>query len=313
MIGYVGPGGDSEDFLLENHSGTSASAPVRTERAQPDPRTVPGPDGEPVALHDFGGSGPTVLFAHATGMHGWMWREVAERLTDGARCVAPDLRGHGDSPFPASGDFAWWGFGRDVLAAAEAVPDEGGLIGVGHSMGATSLMFAELAAPGTFRELFLYEPAFGGEPDEEHGARVNLMSSIARKRRAVFASRAEALANFARKAPTSAYQASVLHDYVEHGFADGPDGDVRLKCRPEVEAAIYAHSYTPGAAERLGELKCPVTLMIGDRSDEPHQESVALLARLTGGQVVRLEGADHFGPMERPAALAAAIQRQVLG
>lgn len=303
----------SEDHLEEKRHGTSVQNPARAERGRPDPVHVSGPDGEPVAIHDFGGSGPTLLFAHATGMHGWMWREVAGRLTGRARCVAPDLRGHGDSPFPASDDFAWAGFGRDLLTVAAAVPgDSDGLVGVGHSMGAMALMLAELAAPGTFRELFLYEPAFGTEPDEESRARLDLMVAITSKRRAAFASRAEALANFARKAPTGTFQASVLHDYVEHGFAGEPGGDVRLKCRPEIEAAVYANSYTPGTAERLPELKCPVTLMAGAETEEPHGTSVATLARLTGGRVVRMEGASHFGPMERPAALAAEIERQVL-
>ena len=282
--------------------------PVQAERTQPDPVHVPGPDGESVAIHDFGGSGPTLLFAHATGMHGWMWRGVARHLTDRARCVAPDLRGHGDSPFPAPGVFAWSGFGRDVLAAADmAAGGDGGLVGVGHSMGATALILAELAAPGTFRELFLYEPALGGDPGKQSRAQLELMVGIAGKRRAAFGSRAEALANFARKAPTSSYQASVLYDYVEHGFADAPGGEAILKCRPEVEAAIYAHSYTPGLMERVAELKCPVTLMVGDMTGEPHETSVAALARLTGGRVVRMDGAGHFGPMERPAALAAEI------
>lgn len=312
---------------------------------------MPGPDGEPLAIHDFGGNesgsgdgsgtGPTVLFAHATGMHGWMWRGVAAHLADRARCFAPDLRGHGDSPFPVEGDaendFSWAGFGRDVLAAAAAVNEEagearhGGLIGVGHSMGGTSLLLAELAAPGTFRALFLYEPVFGAEPTEETNAHVGFMVSVARKRRASFPSRAEALANFARKLPTSAYQASVLNDYVEHGFGEaesgavseaepgapdastGKTGEVRLKCRPDIEAGVYAHSYTPGTAERLPELKCPVTVMLGEHSGEPHASSVAMVARQTGGTALRLDGADHFGPMERPAALAAAIAQHALG
>jgi pimeloyl-ACP methyl ester carboxylesterase len=37
-----------------------------------------------------------------------------------------------------------------------------------------------------------------------------------------------------------------------------------------------------------------------------------MLARITGGRVVRMEGASHFGPMERPTALAAEIERHVL-
>lgn len=283
--------------------------------AGPRPRHVPGPDGESLAIHEFGGDGPPLLFAHATGMHGWMWREVARNLTGQVRCVAPDLRGHGDSPFPAGDDFDWSGFGRDVLTAATAITGGGdaGLIGVGHSMGATALMLAELAEPGTFRELFLYEPALGSAPDEGPRDRLDLMIAVARKRRALFGSREQALANFARKIPTSGYQASVLYDYVEHGFADTPDGDVSLKCRPEVEAAVYAHSFMPGLIERAGDLKCPVTFMAGGTTDELHRASVARLARITGGRLVTMEGADHFGPMERPAALAAEISRQVLG
>lgn len=301
-------------ILLEKRFGAPAGAPARPERPLPGPRHVPGPDGAPVAIHDFGGDGSALLFAHATGMHGWMWREVAAHLTGRVRCAAPDLRGHGDSPFPDSDDFDWSGFGRDVLAAAAATAGDGdgGLIGVGHSMGATALMLAELAAPGTFRALFLYEPALGSAPDEGPRDRLDLMIAVARKRRAAFPSRAEALANFASKAPTNGYQASVLYDYVEHGFAGAPGGDVTLKCRPEIEAAVYARSFMPGLIERAGDLKCPVTFMAGGATDEPHRASVARLARITGGRAVRLDDASHFGPMERPAALAAEIERLVL-
>ena len=46
----------------------------------PQPVQIPGPDGHSVALHDFGGEGPALLFANATGMHGWAWRVVAQQL-----------------------------------------------------------------------------------------------------------------------------------------------------------------------------------------------------------------------------------------
>jgi pimeloyl-ACP methyl ester carboxylesterase len=284
------------------------------ERAQPQPVHIPGRDGVSVALHDFGGTGPTLLFAHATGMHGLMWRSVAEHLTGRARCVALDLRGHGDSAFPEPHDFGWAGFSRDVLAAVAAIGGDD-VIGVGHSMGGAALVLAELAEPGTFRKLFLYEPALGIEPDPEALAGQRLMVGIAARRRAAFASRADALANYARKAPTAQYQAAVLYDYVEHGFADCPDGDseVRLKCRPEIESGIYAHSHLPGVAERITELKCPLTFAVGGLTDEYHQAAVASLSRAARGRVVGMDGGDHFGPMQQPATLAREIERHVLG
>jgi pimeloyl-ACP methyl ester carboxylesterase len=301
----------------KREGGTSVVPWARMERARPRPIHVPGPDGVSIAVHDFGGTGPTLLFAHATGMHGWMWHSVAEHLIGRARCVALDLRGHGDSAFPEPYDFRWAGFGRDVLAAVAAIGADD-VIGVGHSMGGAALVLAELAEPGMFRELFLYEPALGIEPDPDALAGQRLMAGIAARRRATFASRADALANYARKAPTAHYQAAVLYDYVEHGFADRPDGadgadEVGLKCRPEIEAGIYEHSHMPGVAERITELKCRLTFAVGGMTDGYHHAAVASLSRAAGGRVVRMDGVDHFGPMRQPAALAREIERHVLG
>src|SRR4030088_1039635 len=49
-------------------------------KREPAPLLVTGLDSEPVALHDFGGEGPNLLLVHATGMHGWVFLPMAERL-----------------------------------------------------------------------------------------------------------------------------------------------------------------------------------------------------------------------------------------
>lgn len=81
---------------------------------------VPAADDVTTVVHDFGGVGPLLLFAHATGMHGWVWKPVVDHLVPRAHCAAVDLRGHGDSEMPLGTDLSWDGFGRDVLAAARA-------------------------------------------------------------------------------------------------------------------------------------------------------------------------------------------------
>ena len=115
-----------------------------------------GSDGAPVALHDLGGRGRTALFVHATGFHGHVWAPVAALLGDRLDAWAVDLRGHGDSP-AATRPTEWAGFGRDVVTATRRLGRP--LLGVGHSLGAAALLMAELAEPGTFDELVLYEPA----------------------------------------------------------------------------------------------------------------------------------------------------------
>ena len=73
------------------------------------------PDGVAIASYDFGGNGPDMILAHATGFHAMVWRPVIERLTDAFRCIAFDERGHGDSGKAPNDDYDWRGFATDVL------------------------------------------------------------------------------------------------------------------------------------------------------------------------------------------------------
>lgn len=130
-------------------------------RTTPNAIRISQPDGCTTAVHDFGGQGPVLLFAHATGMHGLVWKPVIDELIDRAHCIAVDLRGHGDSTPRPGADLSWELFGGDVLAAVAAI-DGDEVIGVGHSLGGAALLMAELAAAGTFTRLFLYEPALPG-------------------------------------------------------------------------------------------------------------------------------------------------------
>jgi pimeloyl-ACP methyl ester carboxylesterase len=275
------------------------------------PRTVASSDGITLAVHDLGGSGPPVLLAHATGFHGRVWQPCADHLP--YHCFALDFRGHGDSPLPgqAEGTFDpdlldWDGFGDDVLAVAAALAEEtdgGPLRGVGHSKGAAALLLAEQRRPGTFASLYLYEPiAF---PPEVVALRVgNPLAAGARRRRARFASFAEAEANFAAKRPLSALDPAALHAYVRFGFAPDPDGGVALKCPPEVEAEVYQRGMRHQAAAHLDAVGCPTTVVGGGDGGMPARLAPAIAAGLPHGRLAHHPLLGHFGPLEDPAAVA---------
>lgn len=53
-------------------------------------------NGKQMAYHDTG-SGDTVLFLHGNPTSSYLWRDIIPHLSGGARCVAPDLIGQGDS------------------------------------------------------------------------------------------------------------------------------------------------------------------------------------------------------------------------
>ena len=88
----------------------------------------------------------------------------------------------------------WVGFGQDVLAAVEGLGLERPY-GVGHSMGSAALLLAEQAVPGTFRQLYLYEPAMA-DPAIQKPEGSRMAAEGASRRREIFASRQAAVLIF---------------------------------------------------------------------------------------------------------------------
>lgn len=278
----------------------------------PEPVVVDSADGTPIATYDLGGDGPDVVFVHATGFCAGVWLPLAAHLR-GVRLVALDVRGHGRSGSPESG-MHWGGTAEDVLATVDAL----GLdrpVGVGHSMGGASLLLAEQARPDTFAAIWAYEPIVfppslqrgsDGPDDGNHLARG------ARRRRAGFDSPGAAYGNYASKPPFSALDPVALAAYVTYGFEQHDDGSVTLRCRPEIEAQTFEMGARHAAFDHLGEVRCPVTVARG-RADAPGPATIAPLVAAALGDEATEEHPElgHFGPLEDPAGLAAAVRAAV--
>ncbi len=253
---------------------------------------------------------------HATGFCAEVFTPLARHLAADFRCWGVDLRAHGLSDRPADGRFDWSGFAVDVLAAVDHL----GLVdpaGFGHSCGGASLLLAEQSRPGTFGSLYCFEPvvlpvAAGSQPPRG----TNPLSAGARRRRDTFPSAEDAFVNFSSKPPLSSLDPEVLRCYVEAGFepvpeTEGGDGRaVRLRCRREDEATIYAYGAAHGAFARLGEVGCPVALACGALTDAFGPSFLAADAeRLPHPTIEVLPGLGHFGPLEQPKAVAASVIR----
>ena len=280
-------------------------------------RPVPSSDGVTLALIDFGGTGHPLLFCHPTGFHGMIWAPLAAHLADVAHGWALDFRGHGDSPPPASMDFGWQGMADDVLAVVDhiGVVDDGDdatdrIGAVGHSMGGTALLLAELRRPGTFSGLWLYEPIMIPRV-EGMGPRSNPMAHAARRRRPHFPDRDAAYANFAAKPPLNGLDPAALRAYVDHGLRPGSGGrgGVELKCTPEVEARVFEGSVSHDAFDRLGDVQAPVTVAVGGDGGLPAQVGALVAEALPHGRLERYPELTHFGPLEDLPGIADAIRR----
>ena len=286
----------------------SGAGRVAALRSAPVPSALSS-DGVRVAYTDLGGHGPPIVFAHATGFHGHVWRPVAERLADGFRGVVFDERGHGDTA-PAEDGQSWHGFALDALAVVDGLGLDRPLA-VGHSAGGAALLLAELARPGTFDRIWCFEPILPPTGPPMAGLRANPLAEGARRRREVFESRDAAYENYAGKRPFSILDPAALRAYVDHGFEDLADGTVRLKCRRDVEAATYEMAVQHGAVQRLEEIACPVVLASGGTTDTPFGPDLMaqLATRLPDGRAEPFPELGHFGPLQDPAAVADSIRR----
>lgn len=263
-----------------------------------------GVDGIHIATASGGDGRLDALFVHATGFCKEIWAPViAAMTTDPFSWLSMDLRGHGDS---STGEFPhhWDLLGGDVLGVADG---RTGLVGVGHSCGGAALARAEVAQPGSFRHLVLIEPIIFPTPAHRtYGP----MSLVARKRRAVFASREAARERFAT-GPFSRWTDASLDSYLDGGFAQTDQG-FELKCTPEVEADYYAEGSNHDTWDLIGSIEIPITLIVGEYSETHREPFISLLTeRFQHVEYILLEDVGHLVPMEDPGAIAELVDRVV--
>ena len=294
-----------EGFVDEVSTGQRGPAPPVTGR-------VPSTAGVSVAFHELGGDGPPVVMSHAAGFHGLVFAPLAAELAGDHRCVSFDGRGHGDSELPPGVEPDWPGLAADLLAVVDGLALDRPFA-FGHSSGATVALLAEEARPGTFRAVYCFEPVIVPADPPIGRDEANWLAAAARRRRATFPSRADALRHFASKPPLHTLAAEARAAYVEHGFADVPGskgGGVRLKCRPEVEAVVYEMATAHDCWARLPDIACPVMIATGALSEGFLTEQAGAHAgRMPHGHREVIEGVGHFGPLERPDVVAAAVRR----
>eukprot|EP01136_Pigoraptor_vietnamica_P017164 Opistho-1_new@61964 len=255
------------------------------------------------------------VFVHGNGFCRTTWDPVVEDLQKitPLRAITVDLRGHGES-----GDIPdkprWEDFmldtvtvARDVRSAAGSLP----VIGVGHSMGSTALLMAQLRDPSLFDALYLIEPIIF-PPASVTGAIVSpdtgkRYSDMARKRRATFASKDAAVEYFTSRLP--GWDKRSIYGFVSGAFVDDPaTSGVRLRASPEQEVQTYSMAHND-VWSHLGEIRVPTLFVHGALSWSHGDAMMAAMAASVGGpsKSVRIENASHVVNMEAPGTIASDV------
>jgi lipase len=265
-----------------------------------------------LALVDWGGDGPLVVFSHANGFCADVFGCVAERLRERFRVVGYDSRGHGDSDKPAPPEpYAWEEFARDTEAVTAAILRELGrervALGIGHSFGGTCMLAAAGRRPERFERIALLDPVILPRPGDDSGWRpppgTHPSAAIARRRAHVFPSRAVARERWLAKGTFADWDPRALDLYLTHGFADRPDGQVELKCSGEVEASVYEAGGAFDPWREVAALRAPGLLLHAGQGNFPLPFIEKFCAEADALECRSLD-AGHLLPMVAPELVA---------
>lgn len=263
-------------------------------------------DGVHLAVHDLGGAGRPLLVSHATGFHGRCYLPMAGALAGRFHSIGFDYRGHGDTLRP-DGPVVWERYGDDAVAMGRAMRDAFGapVPAFGHSMGGACLLMAAHREPGLFSRIVVFEPIVfppaGIRPQGDESP----LAAGARRRRATFPGYDAAIANFAAKPPLMGFTPEALDAYVRYGFAEGDDGQVHLKCRPETEAETFEGGGGHDTWNVLPEIDTPVLVVAGVvQPMQPSSIAAGVAERLPVATYLEVPEFDHFAPMTHPAEMA---------
>jgi len=258
---------------------------------------------------------PTLVFAHANGYPPGAYQPLLARLGETYRVLAPEARPLWPGARPE--DLGTWDvFVEDWLkwAEREALPP---VIGVGHSMGAITLLQAALRAPERFRALVLLDPVLF-TPGRHWlwravraaglGERLHPLVRPTLRRRRQFANVAEMVGRYRRAPIFKRIDDRGLLAYAESLAMPAPEGGVTLRFTPEWEARIYLTG-APNLWRRLPALKLPALIVAGAESDTFVPAAVARARRaLPQAEVEIVPDSGHLVPLEKPNEVAELIR-----
>lgn len=272
-----------------------------------------------IAWENADARAPSIHFAHANGFNALTYRSLLNPLAGDFRIYATDLRGHGQTTLAANpkGMRSWQIYRDDVLRILQELDGRPKVL-VGHSLGATVSLMAALAKPTWVTGLVLVEPVILPPRAIWTAAFLRAFGLIdmafpmvkqAQRRSGIWPSRAAMFEAYRGRGAFRTWPESVVRDYIEGGSVDYiDDRQVRLACTPGWEAANY-RAGPPNIWREINNLRCPVTLVLGEKRSTVPDDALELFQYYQPSvNVVRVAGASHFLPMERPDVVRAEIR-----
>ncbi len=256
----------------------------------------------------------TLLFVHASGFHGMIWKQIIQKLPD-FNCVSIDLSGHGLSDNPDH-DYQWNKFAFELETLIVDL-NLNNIFGIGHSLGGYAITHATNNLSDKFEGLILFDPSIfiKNKYDENRNRKKNFIHPISRRRN-LWNSSDEMYQSFSTKLPFKLWDKSVLKDYCEFGLVnDEYNNNFKLSCPPWAEARMMSGSSEHGIFEIINKFSQKVlVLRAGGKNSNNNKDIFStsvtdpkLSKMFLNGKDLIINDVTHFIPQENPEQCAKII------
>jgi pimeloyl-ACP methyl ester carboxylesterase len=250
------------------------------------------------------GSGPTVVLIHGMINSSRHWEEVALRLADRHRVIAPDLIGHGDSATPR-GDHSLGAHAASIRDLLAAIGVERSTI-VGHSLGGgVAMQFFYQFPQRTERLVLISSGGLGSEVSPLlRGAALPGAATLLRiaTQRALVG----ALGATGRRMRAGGRSQGVYLESVARALRPLQEDGSRRAFLETLRAVIDIQGQRVSAVDRLYLLGEMPTLIVWGKRDRtiPIEHGRDAHAAIPHSRFEALPRAAHFPPLEDPEGLA---------
>ncbi|MBR7827615.1 alpha/beta hydrolase [Actinospica sp. MGRD01-02] len=238
--------------------------------------------GGEVWVRDSGGDGVPVVLLHPGWGDSGIWDEIARELeAQQVRVVRYDSLGYGESSAPTQRYTA-----LEELRAVLDRLDVRRAVLAGHSGGGGTALSMAIAEPDRVAELILLAPGASGYPWPRDDP---FMSDISA---AVQARDVEGAVEIG------------LRTWARAGSGEAVETQIRSAVAGMERQARYLDE-DPPVFDRLGEIRTPATMFVGDLEYPMVADCCRAIAdRLPSCRVLTLPGSDHMVPLRAPGAVA---------
>ena len=239
--------------------------------------------------YDDVGEGDPILFVHGFPHNRALWAPQLNALVDHARCIAPDLRGFGETT--VSGPYTMDQYADDLAALLDTIRVERTVL-CGLSMGGYIAMAFWRRHRARVRGLVLMDTRAGADSSDAKARRTELMALTRAK---------------GSPAIADAMITGMVGKSTRAKCPEVADAVHRMLARSPVEGvvgALQAMIDRPDSSATLGTIDVPTMLVVGDEDVlTPPDDSRAMSRLIRGSTLEIIAGAGHVSNVERPAAV----------